>query len=239
MPSVAARPEALPRVAAPWSPCHRLIASRFPTVGLFDRIAAPEDLETVFAIESLTNPRLRDELGEITLVPKDERVVGAGASMIMAAFTHLNPMGSRFSDGRYGVYYAAESLETAVAEVSHHRGLFLARTKEPAIDVDLRWIQARVSAPLQDLHDLRGVRASMPAVYHRDDYTAGQALGRRLRAAGSSGVVYQSVRREGGECVAVFRPRLLSRAVAKGHVALHWDGARITHWWQTGEPRAL
>ena len=31
----------------------------------------------------------------------------------MAAFTHLNPEGSRFSDGSYGVYYAAHTLATA------------------------------------------------------------------------------------------------------------------------------
>ena len=42
-----------------WLPCHRLIASRFPTVGLYDQVADAADLDVVFAIEALTNPRVR------------------------------------------------------------------------------------------------------------------------------------------------------------------------------------
>ena len=87
----------------------------------------------------------------LTLVPPADRVSGPGATLIMAAFTHLNPEGSRFSDGSYGVYYAADTLATAVAEVSHHRARFLARTAEPEIDVDLRWIQADLRQPAHDL----------------------------------------------------------------------------------------
>ena len=105
---------ALPLQAVSWQPCHRLIASRFPTVGLYDEIASPDDLEVVFAIEALTNPRMRQELQQISLVPPADRVTGPGATLIMTAFTHLNPLGSRFSDGSWGVYYAAESLDTAV-----------------------------------------------------------------------------------------------------------------------------
>jgi hypothetical protein len=108
-----------------WRPSYRLIPSRYPTVGLYDAIADPADLEVVFAIEALANPRIRDAIGELALVPEDERVSGPGATPVMAAFTHLNPEGSRFSDGTYGVYYAAHSLETAIAEVSHHRAIGL------------------------------------------------------------------------------------------------------------------
>jgi hypothetical protein len=167
----------IPLAQTAWKPSYRLIASRYPTVSLYDAIADPADLEVVFAIESLTNPRLRNELGQLQLVPPDERVSGAGSTPIMAAFTHLNPEGSRFSDGSYGVYYAAHDLDTAVAEVSHHRALFLARTAEAAIDIDLRLI----TAPLQaKLHDLRGLRQSAPAVYDPAAYGAGQALGPRV-----------------------------------------------------------
>ena len=222
--------------ALTWRPCHRLIASRFPTVGLYDRIAAPDDLEVVFAIEGLTNPRVRQELGQLSLVPPDERVVGPGATLVMAAFTHLNPLGSRFSDDSWGVYYAAESLETAVAEVSHHRGVFLARTQEPAIDLDLRWVQADL---FEKLHDLRGERESRPALYDPDAYGASQAFARTLRVQGSAGLAYDSVRRAEGQCVALFRPKALSRARAAGHIGLHWDGKAISHWYEKGAPRAV
>jgi len=227
---------AIPVKATTWKQGFRLIASRYPTVGLYDAIADAADLEVVFAIEALTNPRIRDELGQLQLVPPEERVSGAGSTPIMAAFTHLNPDGSRFSDGSYGVYYAAHDLDTAIAEVSHHRALFLSRTAEPAIDIDLRLVTAPLDAAL---HDLRGLRQRLPQIYDPLHYGAAQALGRQLRDAGSWGVQYHSVRHSGGLCVGVFRPRALKASKQGAHIALHWDGSRITHWYEKREPQAL
>lgn len=232
--------EAIPVTATEWRPSYRLIPSRYPTVGLYDRVADPADLDVVFAIEALTNPRIRDEIGQLQLVPPEERVSGAGSTMVMAAFTHLNPEGSRFSDGSYGVYYAAHALETAVAEVSHHRALFLSRTAEPAIDVDLRVIAATVSAELHDLRELcNRVGKRGAALFDPNHYGAPQVLGRQLRAAGSWGVLFPSVRHDGGFCVGVFRPKALCNARSGAHLALHWDGARITHWYEKRTPHAL
>lgn len=235
---------ALPLASLDWRPCHRLIASRFPTVGLFDQIADPADLEVVFAIEMLSNPRLRQELGQISLVPPAQRVTGPGATLLMSAFTHLNPEGSRFSDGSVGVYYAAASLATAVAEVSHHRARFLARTHEAEINLDLRWIQADLLHSA--LHDIRRAslggaltNAALDAVYDPEVYGHGQQLGQALRAVGSAALVYDSVRDAQGQCVAVFQPRALANARAAGHLGLHWDGQRISHWFHIGEPQPL
>jgi hypothetical protein len=237
---VAARPEraaaTIPVVPTRWRPCYRLIPTRYPTVGLYDRIADPADLDVVYAIEALTNPRIRDEMGELQLVAPDERVSGAGSTVIMAAFTHLNPEGSRFSDGRYGVYYAAQALETAIAEVSHHRAVFLARTDEPPIDVDLRLITATLDAPL---HDVGALGASAAELLDPDDYAAAQTVGRELRAAGGWGVVFPSVRHPGGRCAGIFRPKALRNARAGTHIALHWDGSRITHWFEKRGPHEL
>lgn len=219
-----------------WKSSHRLIASRYPTVGLYDAVADPADLEVVFAIEALTNPRLRDELGELQLVPPEERISGAGSTPVMAAFTHLNPEGSRFSDGSFGVYYASSDLDTAIAEVSHHRALFLSRTAEPAIDIDLRLITAALEAPL---HDLRGLRKREPLLYDPVHYGAAQALGRQLREGGSWGVVYHSVRHAGGLCTGAFRPRALTAVREAAHIALHWDGRRVTHWYEKRAPQTL
>ena len=226
----------VPVKAVEWKPSYRLIASRYPTVALYDAIADPADLEVVFAIEALTNPRLRNEVGELRLVPPDERISGTGSTPIMAAFTHLNPEGSRFSDGSYGVYYAANDLDTAIAEVSHHRAVFMARTQEPAIDIDLRLIAAPLDAKL---HDLRGLRRSAPQLYDPDDYSAGRTLGRQLRQAGSWGVLHHSVRHDGGLCAGLFRPKALKPAREAAHIALHWDGARITHWYEKRAPQPL
>lgn len=232
--------EEVPLTRVSWRPSYRLIPSRYPTVGLYDAIADPADLEVVFAIEALANPRVRDELGELSLVPADERVSGPGSTPVMAAFTHLNPEGSRFSDGSYGVYYAAHSLETALLEVGHHRAVFLRRTDEAAIDIDMRLITASVEAELHDLVDAgRAGARRFAALLDPDDYAASQRFGRRLRSAGSWGLRWPSVRHEQGECVGIFRPRALRHAKAAAHVALHWDGSRFSHWFEKREPHAV
>ena len=92
---------------------------------LFERVTDPDDLEAVFALEALTNPRLRDEAGAIELVPPKDRICGPGTAVVMAAFTHLNRTGSCFSDGTYGVFYAANDLNTAIVSTKHHRERFL------------------------------------------------------------------------------------------------------------------
>src|SRR3546814_5612167 len=94
----------IPVAATSWTPCYRIIPSRFPPIGLFEKVADPDDLEAVFQIEAMTNDRLRDEVGVLALVPPEDRVSGPGTTPIMAAFTHLNPEGSRFTDGSFGVF---------------------------------------------------------------------------------------------------------------------------------------
>ncbi|MDQ6629478.1 MAG: RES family NAD+ phosphorylase [Pseudomonadota bacterium] len=235
-------PASVPTARVSWRPSYRLIPSRFPTVGLYDAIADPADLDVVFAIEALANPRLRDLIGELQLVAPEERISGPGTTPVMAAFTHLNPNGSRFSDGSFGVYYAAHSLPTALAEVSHHRAAFLRQTEEPAIDLDLRLVTAQVEAELHDLGTADGEptgRKRFASALDPDDYGPPQRLGRALRAARSWGIRYPSVRDSGGECVGIFRPRALRHAKAAAHIALHWDGRRITHWFEKQQPHEL
>ncbi len=208
-----------------WAPCWRIIPSRFPPIGLFDRVAAPEDLEAIFALEAMTNPRLREEAGNLTLVPPEDRVSGPGTTPIMAAFTHLNPEGSRFSDGSFGVHYAARNLETAVAETRYHRECFLRATREGHQELDMRVYLADLSAAL---HDLRGLRDSHPALLDPDSYLASQHLAVSLRKVDADGIVYDSARHSGGECVAVFRPRLLTNCRQEKHLCYVWDGERVS-----------
>lgn len=215
---------AIPRTRIDWRPCWRIVPSRFPPVGLFDAVADPADLEAILELEAMTNPRLRDEAGEISLVPPGDRVSGPGTTPIMAAFTHLNPEGDRFADGRWGVFYAARTLATAIAETRHHRVRFLAATAEPAQDIDMRVYAVDLGG---DLHDIRPMRTSHADWYDPVDYSRSQALAARLRDEGSDGIVYQSVRDEGGECAAVFRPRLLANCRQERHLCYVWDGSKI------------
>ena len=75
------------------------------------------------------------------------------------------------------------------------------------------------------LHDLR---AGFEPEHAPDDYSASRATGARLRAAGSAGVAYRSVRHPGGQCVGLFRPRGASACLHAAILLYAWDGTRFT-----------
>lgn len=204
-----------------WQRAYRIVPSRYPPVGVFDAIADPKDLDALYQIDALTNPRLREEWGELSNVPKAHRVSGPGTSPLMAAFTHVNPEGSRFSDGSYGVLYLAHQFETAVEETVYHREQFLAATSEPPISITMRCYASGVHGTLND------IRGGWKAEHDAKSYAASRKLGAKLRKDGSNGLVYDSVRRRGGECVALFYPDLASPCVQGKHLIYRWDGQRI------------
>ena len=100
---------------------YRLVNSKFPPIALFDDVADAEDFEALYQIQALTNPRLQNEIGRLELIPRDQIPFGIpGCSYATAPFTHVNPAGSRFSNGTFGVLYLADRMDTAIAEVRHH-----------------------------------------------------------------------------------------------------------------------
>lgn len=220
--------EEIPIKRIEWLPCWRIIPSRFPPIALFERVSSTEEFEVIYEMEELTNPRIRNEIGDIQLVPKTERLFGPGTSQIMAAFTHLPLSDSRFSDGSYGIYYAAHSLETAIAETKYRREKYLSEFKSPKIEIDMRVLLADLDAKLQDIS---GCKESLPDIYHPSNYVASQVLGKQLRGNGeaSFGIHYDSVRHNGGVCVAIFRPKALARCRQERHLCYVWDGEKISH----------
>lgn len=209
------------RITLRWQKIYRIVAAKHPPVNIFENIVSARQMEAAWYIEGLTNDRLRDASGAAPLVPDEDRIYGPGASIVMASFTHIGRP-SRFTDGSYGVYYAARSLETAVRETAYHRGNFLAATREPPCEVDMR---AYVGRPLKPFTDIRGPRYAL--LHHPDDYAPGQAFGRVRRDKGDWGLVYRSVRCAGGECIAAFRPQAVSIPTPGAALAYVWDGERI------------
>src|SRR5690606_25742151 len=202
---------------------YRVILARYPQVHLFERVASPQDWELLYAVESLTNPRLRDEVGDIRLVPPQDRVYGDGASWIMASFTHppVDGRGGRFNRD-FGIYYCAADESVAIAESSFHRALFLRESRIEKATQEMRVIRAQLGPTT--LHDIRRLKGH--AVYHPDDYSEGQQLGDALRAVKSFGLRYQSVRAK-GECYGVMRPRALSDAVHWRYLRYHYEHGKI------------
>ena len=218
-------PEAVPVRSVAWTGARRIIRSLYPPIDLFEDIADPADWPLLLSAEQKTNPRLMETIGTLDLVPPNRRVGGPGASVLMAPFTHVSPdRQSRFSDGRFGVLYAARAFETALAETIHHHQRFMRRTREPAgwtsqfreIVLDVRL----------ETHDLRGDER-FASVLDPESYEASQAIARSLRDVGSEGIAYPSVRLAGGECVALFHPDLAAHPIQGRHLDYHWNGERV------------
>lgn len=208
-----------------WKPCWRLIPSRYPEEKVFARVTDPGDQAAIEALEGMTSDRMRQERGEVSLVPPADRVKGRGSTYIMAAFSYLPPSGSRFTDGTFGVYYAARMIETGIAETRFHRERFMRRTKEGPMRLQMRALAATLDA---GLHDIRGMAKPYAKVYSRTSYGESQGLGLKLRKAGSYGIAYDSVRNAGGECAAIFRPPALSHCRQERHLIYEWDGKTIS-----------
>lgn len=209
-----------------WPKAWRIIASRFPPIDLFERVSDdPKVWDALIALEQMTNPRLRDEAGEISLVPAERRVSGANASWVMAAFTHINRNGSRFSDGTFGVYYAADMLETAIAETAYHFAIFAADSGDPARREDMRVLVGAVDREFEDIAALGDdLKAGL---LDSASYTRSQPYAVARRDDGADGFVYPSVRRAGFECVAAFWPDAVGIPVQERHLQYEWDGARV------------
>lgn len=210
--------------AVSWAPSWRVIPARYAEDRILRKVSDDADLAVTEGVEQMTSGRRRQEDEEVAFVPPRERVTGPGSEYIMAPFTCRNPDGSRFSDGVHGVYYAARARTTAVEETRHHRAVFMSRTKEGPMRLEMRVLTAALDG---ELHDLRGMRGKRPALYRRTDYSSSQALARELFAKGSSGIVYDSVRHKGGQCAAIFRPTVLSRCRPAGLLIYDWNGAEI------------
>lgn len=206
-----------------WRGAHRMIPSRYPTVGLFDRVASPEDLMALYELESWTNDRISVELGVLHTIPREEWVTGPMASVVMAAFCHPRLGGGRFNSGARGAWYAARRLETSIGESVYHRTRELEEVGGFETRVQMRLLRANFRA---EFHDVRAREDRFAPLHHPVSYEASQAFGARLLEDGSNGIVYRSVRHEGGECLCCFRPRLVLNARVAGHYEFIWEGTR-------------
>ena len=206
-------------------PVYRIILSRYPQIHLFERVSNPQDWDVLYAVESLTNPRLRDEVGDIRLMPPEDRVYGDGASWIMAAFTHppVDGRGGRFNRD-FGIYYCAADETVAIAESSFHRARFLRESRIDTTTQEMRVIRAQLGPTT--LHDVRHLVGD--TIYDPYDYREAQQFGFALREANSFGIHYQSVRVK-GECYGVMRPRALTDAIHWRYLRYHYEQGSVVN----------
>lgn len=215
---------------------HRLIASRFPTVGVFDDLTTdPDELRVAFLLEAATNDRFSLLNNRLGILPDEEIVTGDSASLVMAAFLHANSAGGRFTDERLGAWYAAFDVDTAIAETLFHSDRRL-RHSEGAFPSSLQ-IRELIADIDCELYDIRGQQDERPELYNPDPaaYRPTQSFAAGLRwptndDTPENGLVYDSLRRENGTNVCVFKPALITRPVRQGdHYEYRWDAAGVVN----------
>jgi hypothetical protein len=194
-------------------PSFRLIPSRFPPIGLFDTVATAADLELAMELAGWTNDRLVAE--RAARLPREDWVHSRpNASIVMASFLHVPPGGNRFNGPDLGAWYAAAALPTAAAEVAHHLRREAVATGAPMMRRQFRTYQARLDGRFLDI---RGQRVARPKAYDPLSYTASQVFGETVRSGGGTGILWESLRHVGGNCVVSYRPRAILDIVQTDH----------------------
>lgn len=204
---------------------HRLIPSQYSDGGdsVLARIADDDrHLADLFALDDATNDRLLAENDRLPGIGVRELVFGVPYYRIVnAAFTHAHPLGSRFNGPERGAWYAGFEIQTSQAEVAFHKTAQLAEIDRFEDEVTYDDYLADFSAAL---HDLRADRV-FAACLDPDSYVASQELAERLLEAGALGLVYPSVRRPRGTCLACFRPALVMNVRKGPTYRFRWSGS--------------
>jgi hypothetical protein len=150
---------------------------------------------------------------------------GYGWTYINAAFCYTRPGGSRFNGPERGAWYATfgeHAEQTALAEVSWHLTRELENVGTFENVTDYRELLAAFIGPFVDVRgaDLPDILDPDPRIGH----PAGQGLAREVREAGHAGIVYPSVRHDGGTCLAAFRTTMIQNIRQGRTWRLEWRG---------------
>jgi hypothetical protein len=192
--------------------------------------ATDQALNDLAALEGVTNGRIQAcGTGLPGLDPRELVFGRPNDSFINAAFTHMRPAGNRFNDALRGAWYCGWDAATSLGEVAYHLTRELDAIGRYDTHVDYAELIADFIGPFHDLRASPTATRGLVDVLGQDTavaYPAGQALARRLQAAGSNGLIYPSVRYPGGTCLAAFRPSLVQNLRQGGLWRLTWAGSR-------------
>ena len=210
----------------------RLIPSgRLKPAVLAPLAASARALDDLAELEGATNSRIQAcESGLADLDPRELVFGRPNDSFVNAAFTHVRPGGNRFNDTGRGAWYCSWDAATSLGEVAYHLTRELDAIERYDTHVDYAELVADFIGPFHDLRRTASSRGAEAAGMLGPDvasaYPLGQMLARRLRAAGSNGLVYPSVRWPTGVCLVAFRPSLVQNLRQGGLWRLTWSGNR-------------
>jgi RES domain-containing protein len=207
---------------------HRFLPAKYsPNYdSVLTAIADDEDLAHVFELDNATNARLWAEQNLSPGITMRELVFHVpNYHVINAAFTHANPLGARFSSPQRGAWYAGFELATSKAEILFHKSVEFAEIDwKEREEIDYDDYLADFTAPFHDLREMEP--AEIQNVLSPTSYVHSQRLAAELLEQGSLGILYPSVRREGGTCLACFQPSVVANVRKDFRYKLIWTPLR-------------
>jgi RES domain-containing protein len=221
----------LPTVREAFDRTIRLVSS----ARLRDPVMAPladdeNELALLAEIEGATSGRLIAEERGLGGLTADELVHGVPhAKFINASFAYAKPREpNRFNPADRGAWYAALAVETCIAEVGHHLSSALADAGDFNAVVEYGEMIASMSGVFVDLRDVPDHPSLDPDI--AKGYPAGNALAAQARGAGHNGIIYPSVRHQGGTCIAALWPNVVQSVVQGAMYRLTWSGEPDFAW---------
>lgn len=160
---------------------------------------------------------------ELAFARRDNDLRIYGQSHINAAFTYTRAGGSRFNGEGRGAWYCAFDFQTSIAEVGFHRTRELRFTG--LLEDRARYVELLADF-IGDFPDLTYAPDHVAlSVDPSIGYPAGQGLAQDLRKAGERGLLYPSVRHEGGQCFVAFDPGIVQNVRPGANWELVWSGS--------------
>ena len=194
-----------------WTPAALSSEARDLTVKVWRMVAAQHLVSTSKIMDTRAEQELLEDILEERKPPIPQEAVDLHY-LLFSPFRYetRHPSGSRFRAVQDpGVFYAAETIRTAAAEVGYWRWSFLQDTAglERLQPCSFTAFRVPIKTSCLDLREPPFDREA--TTWQRPtDYSATQLFGRIARDAGIGAIMYQSVRDpEHQACVAVLTPR--------------------------------
>ena len=218
---------AVPVAKVQWREAVRIIRSLYPPIDLFEDIADPADWPLLISAEQKTNPRLMETTGNLDLVPPGQAQGGTWRELPDGA---LHPFQRRPAQPFQRRRRSAFSMPAIPSKSRYSRRFFTmaGSWRAPTNPPDgPRNFARSCSTSTRDCTISEAAILTFRPALDPDEYAQSQALGARLRAVGSDGLVYPSVRLRAAQCVGLFYPDCAANPIQGRHLDYHWDGARV------------
>lgn len=176
-----------------------------------------DEYQKLTTLEALTSKRLTAPPPFLGIAP------GWGHTMIAAAFSYCRAGGNRFNDETRGAWYAGFEERTSLNEAAFHKTRELEYINSYHDDVQYRALHASF---IGRFHDIRTISPA-PDYLNPDEsigYPAGQELAAGLIGLQSRGLIYPSVRHEGGTCIVAFQENAVQDVAPGACWRIVWDG---------------